>query len=248
MGRWSRALAARLVARLGVRTNAHWLDVGCGTGALTAAICAAADPASVVGCDPSAAFVEYAREHSSDPRATFAVAGAGSLPGRPGGYDSVTSSLVLNFVPDPVAAIREMRSLVSAGGTVSACVWDYGEGMEFLRRFWDAAVAQDAAAGPLDEGARFPLCRRGALEAAFRAGGLTDVRGEALEIPTRFASFDDDWRPFLAGTGPAPAYVASLDAERRAGLATAIEQSLPRGPGGAITLTARAWAARGTAG
>jgi hypothetical protein len=120
--------------------------------------------------------------------------------------------------------------------------------MQFLRKFWDATSALDANAGELDEGKRFPLCRRDALLALFRGGGLEDVRCEPIEIPTVFANFDDYWRPMLGGTGPAPSYVASLDAERRARLARTLEESLRRGLDGTIALTARAWAVRGTVG
>jgi len=246
MGRWSRQLATRFVSWLRVPAGVHWLDVGCGTGALTHAICGNANPASVLGCDPAAPFIDYARRHSPDGRTSFVVAGAGSLPGRAGGYGSVASLLALNFFPDPEAAVHEMRSLTAAEGAVSACVWDYGAGMEFLRHFWDVAAAVDPAARQLDEGERFPLCRRDALADLFRAGGLGEVRCEPLEIPTEFASFDDSWRPLLGGTGPAPSYVASLDADRRTRLARRLELALPRGPGGTIALNARAWAVRGT--
>jgi len=118
--------------------------------------------------------------------------------------------------------------------------------MQFLRRFWDAAATLDSAARELDEGNRFPLCHRDALAALFHEGGLGDVRCEAIEIPTVFASFADYWRPLLGGTGPAPAYVASLDADRRALLARTLEGALRPGPEGTISLSARAWAVRGT--
>jgi SAM-dependent methyltransferase len=248
MGRWSRRLAPRFLSWLRIPDGVHWLDVGCGTGALTSAICSQAQPASVVGCDPSAPFIEHARSHCNDVRASFVMAGTGGLPRRADGYGSVTSLLALNFFPDAVAAVAEMRSLAAAGGGVSACVWDYGGGMELLRRFWDAATALDPAAGPLDEGARFALCRPDALIDLFRAGGLGDVRCEALEIPTVFAGFYDYWSPLLGGTGPASSYVASLDADRREALRRKLEQTLPVGAGGTIALTARAWAVRGTAG
>jgi len=247
MGRWSRRLAPRFVAWLGIPGGAHWLDVGCGTGALSDAICREGAPASVVGCDPAAPFIEHARRHLQDARVSFLQAGAGTLPARAGGYGSVSALLALNFFPDAAAAVEEMRTLAADGGVVSACVWDYAGGMEMLRRFWDAAVALDPAARALDEGVRFPLCRRAALEALFRAAGLGDVRCEPLAIRMALGSFDDYWRPLLGGTGPAPAYVASLDAERRAALAHRLEQTLPRAPGGTIALGAQAWAVRGTA-
>lgn len=247
MGRWSRQLALEFVAWLKIPGGAHWLDVGCGTGALTNAICGLARPASVLGCDPAAPFVDYARRHSQDRRASFVVAGAGDLPSREEGYDCVSSLLALNFFPDAEAAVREMRSLSSTQATVSACVWDYAGRMEFLRRFWDAATALEAAARELDEGERFPLCRPDALVELFRRGGLHDVRCEAIEIPTEFASFDDYWRPLLGGTGPAPSYVASLDVDRRAALARRLAEALQAGTNGPIVLAARAWAVRGTA-
>lgn len=246
MGRWSRSLAQAFVSWLRVPGRVDWLDVGCGTGALADAICSFADPASVVGCDPATPFVEYAREHGRDARQSFVVAGAGNLPRRPEGFGSVASLLSLNFMPDPEGAIREMKTVAAPQATLSACVWDYAEGMLFLRRFWDAAVSHDPEAAALDEGTRFPLCRRDALLALFRDGGLGDVRCEPIEIRTVFTGFDDYWRPFLGGTGPAASYVASLGPDRSAILARTLEESLRPGPDGTIALPARAWAVRGT--
>ncbi|HEU4723797.1 MAG TPA: class I SAM-dependent methyltransferase [Candidatus Eisenbacteria bacterium] len=247
MGRWSRLLAPAFVAWTAVPAGAHWLDVGCGTGAMTEAICAHADPGSVVGCDPAEPLLEYARSRAAAGRASYLVAGAGELPPRAGGYGCVASLLALNFLPDPDAAIREMRSLAAPNGVVAACVWDYGGRMELLRYFWDAVRGVDPASRGLDEGARFPLCRPEPLTELFRAGGLRDVCCEPIDIATRFSDFDDYWRPFLGGTGPAPTYVASLDDARRAALARRLQQTLPEGAGGSIPLTARAWAVRGTA-
>jgi SAM-dependent methyltransferase len=189
MGRWSRRLAVAFVAWLRVPAGAHWLDVGCGTGALTDAVCRHACPASVLGCDPAEPLVEFARSGCPDARASFAVAGTGGLPAHRGGYGSVSSLLALNFFPDPEAAVGEMRLLTGTGGTVSACVWYYGGGMAFLRSFWDAAATLDPAARELDEGARFPICRPGALTDLFRGGELAAVRCEPIEISTAFAGF-----------------------------------------------------------
>ena len=247
MGRWSRLLAPRFVSWLSVRPTAHWLDVGCGTGALVDAICAGADPASVVACDPSEPFIDYARQHQVDSRVSFVVAGIGQLPTRPRGFDSVTSLLALNFFPKPEAAIEEMRRITAVSGLISACVWDYAGRMEFLRRFWDSVAAVDPNAIELDEGRRFPICRPDALESLFREGGLGDVVCESIEIPTRFSTFAEFWTPFLGGTGPAPSYVSSLESDRREVLAAHLDRSLPREPDGAICLVARAWVARGVA-
>jgi len=246
MGRWSRRLAPRFLSWLSVPRGVHWLDVGCGTGSLANAICQHADPASVIGCDPAEPFIAFAHSHSRDARLSFVTGGIGSLPRRPGGFGSVTSLLALNFFPSAEAALQEMRAVGALQGTVSACVWDYGSGLEFLRHFWDAATAVDPAAQALDEGRRFPVCHPDALTDLFRGGGLGDVRCDALEMPTTFASFADYWQPLLGGTGPAPSYVASLDADGRAVLAERLERALPRAPDGTIALTARAWAVRGT--
>jgi SAM-dependent methyltransferase len=247
MGRWSRGLATQFVSWLNIPAGIDWLDVGCGTGSLANAICSQADPASVVGCDPAEPFIEFARAHSRDPRIAFVTSGVGSLPRRAGGYGSVTSLLALNFFPDANAALEQMRSVAAPQGTVSACVWDYGDGMQFLRHFWDAAATVDSTARALDEGERFPLCHPDALTKLFSSASLVAIRCDAIEIPTKFASFGDYWQPFLGGTGPAPSYVASLDADHRAILSRKLEETLRQGPDGTILLTARAWAVRGTA-
>lgn len=238
-------MAEHFLDWLGPEPRLAWLDVGCGTGALAAAICRVAAPAAVVACDPSAPFVDHARTRMTDPRISVAIAGVDALPERPGGFDRVVSGLVLNFLPDPGQAVARMRARTRPGGVVAAYVWDYAGRMEFLRAFWDEAVAVDAAASTLDEGARFPLCRPEALETVFRRTGVRDVTAGALEIATRFASFADYWQPFLGGTGPAPAYVASLSVEKREELRGRLERRLATAPGGAVHLVARAWAVRG---
>jgi hypothetical protein len=138
-----------------------------------------------------------------------------------------------------------MRRRLRLGGFVACYVWDYGDGMEFLRRFWDEAIALDPQAAGLDEGRRFPLCQPDALAASFQATGLARVETGALEIETDFTDFDDYWTPFLGGTGPAPSYVASLDAARRELLEQRLRQRLRPGAGGRMRLRARAWAVRG---
>jgi SAM-dependent methyltransferase len=247
MGRWSRRLAERFVRWLGADPGLSWLDVGCGTGALASAICSHADPSSVVACDPSEPFVEQTRRRIGDPRVSVAVAAAGNLPRNPGGFDRVVSGLVLNFLSDPLQAVREMRACARPEGVVAGYVWDYAGRMEFLRLFWDEAVALDSTAQDMDEGVRFPMCRRDALESIFRDAGMRDVESDAVEIPTRFEVFSDYWQPFLGGTGPAPSYVDSLSEKKRAELRGRLERRLTSGLEGVIDLVARAWVVRGTA-
>ena len=247
MGRWSRPLGRAFVEWLHPSASDHWLEVGCGTGALTASICELGAPASVVACDPSQPFIEHALEQA-DPRVSFVVAGAESLPRRVGGFDVAVSGLVLNFLADPGEALAALRERLRPGGGVAAYVWDYAEGMEFLRGFWEEAVACDPGAAALAEGRRFPLCAPAALASLFETAGLARVETAALEIATRFADFDDYWAPFLRGTGPAPAYVGSLTPAAREALRERLARRLLPGADGRLHLRARAWAVRGVSG
>ena len=247
MGRWSRPLARKFVEWLDAKPLANWLEVGCGTGALTSAISDLCRPASIVACDPSRPFIEYARKSFPDARASFVIADAEALPTRDGGFDAIVSGLVLNFVPDVERALSSMRERLRQGGTVAAYVWDYADGLEFLRLFWDEAVTLDPRATAFDEGQRFPLCRPAALTSLFRAARLVQVETHPLEIPTDFATFDDYWTPFLQGTGPAPSYVASLAPANRESLRTGLKRRLQIEGDGRIRLRARAWAARALA-
>ncbi len=246
MGRWSRLVARQFVAWLDQPPGADWLDVGAGTGNLLHAISEAARPRSLAGVDPSAGFLATAADRLP-PATDLRVGDAGRLEFADASFDATVSGLVLNFVPDASAAIVEMRRVTRPGGTVGGYVWDYRDGMGFLRHFWDAVVELDPAAADLDEGPRFPICRRDGLTDALAAAGLTDLAGSALQIPTTFHDFDDLWEPFLGGQGPGPAYVVALDAERRAALREHLRARVPVEPDGSIRLTARAWAARGTA-
>jgi SAM-dependent methyltransferase len=248
VGRWSRKVAGEFVQWLALPPAAAWLDFGCGTGALTEAILVEAAPTLVVGCDQSAGYVDYAREHITDPRVEFIVAGVADPPAIEGGFDVCVSALVLNFLPSPNDAIARFASRVRSSGAVAAYVWDYGEGMRLMRLFWDAAVALDPAAKLLDEGERFPLCRPEPLRHAFEHAGLRSVDVRAIDVPTVFQNFDDYWRPFLGGQGPAPSYLASLPLEHQARLRDVVQERLHTDASGRIALMARAWAVRGLVG
>ncbi|MCW8084294.1 class I SAM-dependent methyltransferase [Sabulicella glaciei] len=248
VGRWSRRVAPKFLRWLAVPPGGRWLDVGCGTGMLSRTILARCDPASVTGVDLSDAFLAHARSELADPRARFHSGDAQSLPVEDASFDAVVSGLVLNFVPDQPRAVAELRRAARPGGTVAAYVWDYAEGMQMMRHFWDAAAALDPdSAGGRDEALRFPLCRPGPLAALFRDAGLTAVEVTDITVPTPFRDFEDYWTPFLAGGAPAPGYCMALPEERRAALREALRAALPAGPDGSITLSARAWAVRGTA-
>ncbi|GAA2104043.1 class I SAM-dependent methyltransferase [Microlunatus panaciterrae] len=244
IGRWSRAVASDFVAWLGLPARATWLDVGCGTGALSGAVQRLAAPSHLLGVDPSPAFIDYARSHVVDSAVSFAVGDAQRLPADDGSFDAVVSGLVLNFIPDRPGALGEMRRVARSGGVVAAYVWDYPGEMWLLRHFWDAAVELDAAALDLHEGYRFAFCRQAELALLFEAAGFAQVVSRGLVVPTVFSSFDDYWQPFLGGQGPAPTYVRSLDENRRNELRTAVHDRLPQGHDGSISLSARAWAVK----
>jgi len=245
VGRWSRLVARAFLDWLAVPDGRDWLDVGCGTGALTQTILDHARPRSVRGVDPSAGFVEYARARVRGERVRFDVGDAQALPMETASVDAAVSGLVLNFVPQPSRAAAELARVVRPGGVVAAYVWDYAGKMELMRYFWDSAGALDPAAATLDEARRFPICRADALGALFAQAGLRDVETRAIDLPTRFRDFDDYWSPFLGGQGPAPGYAMSLDDARRDALRDHIRSRLPIRPDGAIDLIARAWAVRG---
>jgi SAM-dependent methyltransferase len=246
VGRWSTRVARKFLHWLDVPGGSRWIDVGCGTGALSEAVIASESPSQLLGVDASEGFVKYARARIRDTRARFEVGDARNLPAEGQSLDAAVSGLVINFVPDPQLAVAEMTRVVKPGGIVGVYVWDYAGRMELMRRFWDAAVALDPAAQSLDEGRRFPICNPGALEALFRASKLAGVQVKAFDVPTPFRDFDDYWNPFLGGQGPAPTYVMSLDDERRTKLRERLRSNLPTGADGSITLIARAWAVRGT--
>lgn len=246
IGRWSRLVAPQFLRWLAAGPGDFWCDVGCGTGALAHTVLRLFDPAGVVGVEPSEPFAAAARAGADDPRFDVRAGTAEAIPAADGEFDRVVSGLVLNFVPHPVEGLAQMRRVTRAGGTVAGYVWDYAEGMQMIRAFWDAARELDESAATLDEGARFPLCRPQPLRDALSTAGLTDVAVHPLDVPTVFADFDDFWRPFLGGQGPAPGYCTSLPAGRRTALRDLLDERLPRDDTGRIALTARAWAFRGS--
>jgi SAM-dependent methyltransferase len=246
VGRWSRLVAREFVRWLDVPSGLRWLDVGCGTGALSQTVLDAAEPSALKGVDPSPAFVAYSQQQIVDRRASFEVGDAQRLPVATGSCHAVVSGLVLNFIPDQAAALREMVRAAKPAGVVAAYVWDYADGMRLLRHFWDAATALQPDALALDEGRRFPVCQPEPLVTLFLSAGLQRVEVHSIEIPTRFSDFDDCWTPFLGGQGPAPSYVASLSERDRALLREGFKRRLPVDPAGSIDMTARAWAVRGS--
>jgi SAM-dependent methyltransferase len=222
------------------------LDVGSGTGALTAAVVSAAPSSRIIGIDPAASYVAFAQARHSGARVSFEVGDAQQLRFADNSFDRTVSLLVLNFVPDRAKALAEMVRVTRSGGIVAAAVWDYGGGMEMLRAFWDQAIALEPDMARRDE-RHMPLSRKGELGALWREHRLVNVTEEALTIPTRFSSFEDYWAPFLEKQGPAGAYVAMLGDDEREQLRLRLRERLVgKGRDRPFTLMARAWAVRGT--
>lgn len=247
VGRWSRLVAREFLDWLEMPAGKRWIDIGSGTGALSATILERTNPRSVLGIDPSEGFVAHAQRAVSDARAAFQVGDAQRLPVESGAFDVAVAGLVINFVPDMQRAVAEMRRALIPGGTAAAYVWDYAGEMQMMRQFWDAAVALDPAALDKDEGRRFPVCRPEPFAALFEHAGFENVEVRAIDAPTVFRDFDDYWQPFLGGQAPAPGYCMSLPEERRAALRERIRATLPFDKDGSIRLIARAWAVRGSA-
>lgn len=245
VGRWSRLVASRFIDWLSPIPDERWLDIGCGTGALSETILKTARPSSVRGVDPSADYVAFARNRISDQRTEFEVADAHHLPGDGDAYDYTVSGLVLNFIPDPAGALDETKRVTRAGGVIAAYVWDYADGMELMRYFWDAAAELDRNAESLDQGVRFPICKPGPLRSLWEEAAFHEVTAVPIDIDTVFRDFDDYWSPFLGGQGSAPSYTMSLEEFARDELRTLLRKRLPVKDDGSIHLRARAWAVRG---
>jgi SAM-dependent methyltransferase len=238
VGRYGAALASAVIARVGLESGWVALDVGCGPGPLTSALADALGAERVAAVDLSEPFVRACRERV--PGADVRVASAESLPFEDGGFDATLSQLVLNFLPDPAAGLREMRRVTRPGGVIAATVWDYGGEMTMLRAFWDAAKDEDPdSAGPFDD-----YCRPDELEELWQDSGLTGVETNGITVVAEYEDFEDLWTPFTTGIGPAGAYASSLSDTDREVLRASYRKRLGS-PEGAFELTARAWMACG---
>jgi SAM-dependent methyltransferase len=237
MGRYSVLLAPQLAALADVAAGQRVLDVGCGPGALTTELVRLVGPSGVTAVDPSESFVAAARERH--PGVRVERAGAEALPFPDDAFDAALAQLVVHFLADPVAGLREMARVTRAGGVLAACVWDYAGGTSPLSTFWDAARELDPE---VDDESGLPGARAGHLAALFAAAGLRDVEENALEVSIEHPSFEDWWEPFTLGVGPAGAFAAGLDPGRQAELRELCRERIPEPP---FVLRASAWAARG---
>ena len=241
MGRWSALIAEKFLDWLAIPPDRTWLDVGSGSGTLTNLILKKCQPKEIIAIDSSNDFISFAQHSIIDPSVHFKVGIAQSINLDSNSIDAVVSGLVLNFVPQPKVAILEMLRVAKSNGKIGIFLWDYSEGMQMLRYFWDTAVELDNKAIEFDEGTRFPLCKKGQLESLMREVGLNHIVSSHIEVKTVFQNFDDYWKPFLGNVGPAPAYAMSLNQKDRNKLEIKLRNSLPVENDGSISLNARAW-------
>jgi SAM-dependent methyltransferase len=239
MGRFSGQLGPLFADFAGVAERGRALDVGCGPGALTTELAVRLGAVNVTAIDPSEAFVEAARERNPD--VDVRRGPAEDLPFADDTFDLALAQLVVHFMTDAVAGLREMGRVTRPGGVVAACVWDYHGGTAPLSPFWAALEEFDAAA---ENESHLAGAREGHLGELFREAGLTDVRESSLSVGVEFESFEEWWAPYELGVGPAGAYVAKLDDARRVELRELCRRRMPQAP---FTVTGKAWAARGVA-
>lgn len=243
MGRWSRLAGQSFLDWISAEPEKKWLDVGCGTGALSEAVLNTQCPSELIAIDQSEGFVNSAQQRLGN-SAHCEVGDAMDMSFPDSSFDQVISGLVLNFIPEPEKALREMKRVTAPDGVVAVYIWDYSGKMEFLKCFWDVVVALDSNASGLHEGTRFPNTTEDGLKRLFENAGLPNTTVKSLEIETNFKNFDDYWKPFLGGQGPAPTYVLSLSESDRNRLRDNLHDKLPIEEDGSIPMIARAWAAK----
>jgi SAM-dependent methyltransferase len=239
MGRYSVPLAPQLADLAGIEAGQRVIDVGCGPGALTSVLVDRLGADNVAAVDPSEPFVAAAKERH--PGVDVQLAAAEQLPFGDDEFDAALAQLVVHFMDDPVAGLREMARVTRGGGVMAASVWDHGGGQGPLSLFWDAAREGDPDV--MDE-SQMAGARGGHLTELFKAAGLRNVEETAHSVGVEHPSFEEWWEPFTLGVGPAGAHYASLDREQQEALRERCRARLPEPP---FVVTAKAWTARGLA-
>jgi SAM-dependent methyltransferase len=246
LGRWSGRLAEALLDFAAFPADGDLLEVGCATGSLALAMAQRWPGRRIVGMDIAEPYIAYARARVAAPNPIFEVGDACALPYRDGSFTGAAAQLVLNFVPDPLAALREMRRVTQRGGGLVGAVWDFRGGLIFQRLFWDTAAGIDASAGATrDRLFAGALALPDGLTELFAAAGLARIERVSLTIRMDYADFDDYWQPLLGGQGPVGSYAAQLPAELRQRVESAVRAAYLSGaPDGPRSMTATAWAVR----
>jgi SAM-dependent methyltransferase len=247
LGRWTRRLSEPLLDFAGFRTDGRLLDIGCGTGGMARAMAARWPARDVIGIDIATPYIAFAQSQGGPANLHFEVADAVRLPYADASFDGAAAQLVLNFVPDPLAALHEMQRVIVPGGSVVAAVWDFRGGLVYQRIFWDTAAGVDAGASvardKLFSGA---LALPDGLPRLFETAGLDRIERTSITIRMDYANFDDYWKPLCGGQGPVGTYLVGLAPDLRVCIEEAVARAYRSGaPDGPRSLTATAWAARG---
>lgn len=247
MGRWSRRLAPLLVHFSAISIAGHVLDAGCGTGSLAFALASNPRIGCVTGVDIASEYIAHASMNRADPCVRFEIGDVTQLRFEDAFFDHTLSSLVLQFVPEPDRAIREMRRVTRSGGIVAAATWDTRGGVVVQRMFFDTAAVIDT------NGARHravacarEMSRKDGLVTAWRNAGLVNVEADSLTIRMDFESFLDFWSSIDGRNGPYAAYLATLADDTKRTLRRLVEAAYLDGePNGPRSYAATAWAVKG---
>jgi len=245
MGRWSKLVASQFIDWLSPNPRMDWLDIGCGTGALSEAIVNKSNAKKIIALDQSEGFLQTTAQRLNG-KVQCQLGNALELPLADKSVNMTVSGLLFNFLPDSNKALSEMRRVTTPGGTVALYVWDYAGRMDFLNYFWDVAVELDPQANNLHEARRFPNSTSAQLQTLFAEMKFSGISVAPLDITTRFSNFDDYWLPFLGKQGPAPTYLAGLSDVKQNQIAQMLKQRIPISKDGSIQMAARAWAIKGT--
>ncbi|HVL94471.1 MAG TPA: methyltransferase domain-containing protein [Solirubrobacteraceae bacterium] len=246
IGRYGASLAEAFLDATGIRPGQRVLDVGCGTGALTAPLAARVGADCVAGVDPVAA--DVATCATRVPGADLRTGEAEALPFADDSFDAVLAQLVVSHLRDAERGVREMARVARPDGVVAACVWDFAEGMVALRSFWDAAAAVDAeGAAAFDQAKTHAYATPEQLTGLWEAAGLRDVRTGALAARSTYSGFDDLWEPMLLTDGAPGRFLATVGVQQREAVRDQLFDILGR-PAGPFELQARAWSVEGRAG
>jgi SAM-dependent methyltransferase len=247
LGRWTKRLAQPLLDFAELTADGPLLDVGTGTGSLAFAMAARWPGRNILGIDIAAPYVAHARACVTGTAPAFEIGDAAGLHHDGACFAGAAAQLVLNFVPDPLVAVGEMRRVTKRNGTVIAAVWDFRGGLVYQRMFWDTAAGIDPQAGiARDRLFSAPLALPDGLPKLFEDAGLEQIRRVSITIRMDYANFADYWQPLLGGQGPVGTYVTSLSDDLRRRIEEAVGSAYCAGsPDGERSLAATAWAVRG---
>jgi len=247
LGRWTGDLAAALADFAAPQLDGPLLDAGCGSGSLARVLAARASDRDVTGIDIAEPYVAHARSLGGGPRLTYATASATALPFANDTFAAAYAQLVVNFIPKPLLAVREMIRVTKPGGVIAAAIWDFRGGLVYQRIFWDTAAGVEAGAGAArDRHFSTPLAKLDPLVALWQEAGLADIEVASLPSRMNYASFADYWEPLTGGQGPVGAYIDALAPEMLKRIRDAVHRAYLSGDeDGPRSMTATAWAVSG---